>query len=241
MKKNAAELARAGRVGTKKSPLPDKSRKSVDELEKQIERLQRSLVEKDVLMREVHHRIKNNLQVVSSLMDLQSDSIKNEDARAALQESKIRVLFMARLHQQLCQTQDFTNVRVAGFLPDIARFVCQSYGAKNVTVRECMEDIVLDIERVIPCGLIVNELVTNALKHSLSEKAEGEISISMKRDGNDYELDIGNTGTRLPAGFDVQNAKSMGLRLVQMLTRQLRGNLTFESGEATVFKIRFPV
>jgi two-component sensor histidine kinase len=247
-KKYAAESARSGRSKTKKSPSPEKSRKSLDqlrarqvELEKQIEVLRRSLVEKDVLMREVHHRIKNNLQVVSSLMDLQSDTIQNEDARAALYESKIRVLFMARLHQQLCQSQDFTNVRVAGFLPDIAQFLCQSYGTKNITVQNRMEDIVLDVERVIPCGLIVNELVTNALKHSFRERTAGEVCIFMKRDGNEYELGVGNTGAQLPAGFDIQNAKSMGLRLVQMLTRQLRGRLTFESGEETVFKVRFPV
>jgi two-component system, sensor histidine kinase PdtaS len=256
MKKNAVESVNSGRGpstilrrGRKKNSPPSKEppkqlhalRVRQVELERQVDGLRRSLAEKDVLIREVHHRIKNNLQVVSSLMDLQSDTIQNEDARAALYESKIRVLFMARLHQQLCQSQDFTNVRLAGFLPDIAQFLCQSYGTKNITVQNRMEDIVLDIERVIPCGLIVNELVTNALKHSFREKTAGEVSIFMKRDGNEYELGVGNTGTRLPEGFDIQNAKSMGLRLVQMLTRQLRGRLTFESGRETVFKVRFPV
>jgi two-component system, sensor histidine kinase PdtaS len=237
-----------GRGTRKKSPASKEPLKQLHELrarqaelERQVEELRRSLAAKDVLIREVHHRIKNNLQVVSSLMDLQSDTIQNEDARAALYESKIRVLFMARLHQQLCQSQDFTNVRLAGFLPDIAQFLCQSYGMKNVTVQNRMENIVLDIERVIPCGLIVNELVTNALKHSFRERTTGEVSVFMQRNGNEYELSVGNTGAQLPAGFDIENAKSMGLRLVQMLTRQLRGRLTFESGEKTVFKVSFPV
>jgi len=211
------------------------------ELERQNEELRSSMAEKEVMLREIHHRVKNNLQIVSSLMDLQSDTIKNEDARAALHNSKMRVLLIARLHQQLCQSDDLANVHVAGFLPDIARFLCQSYGKNSVIMQNYVDDIVLDVDRIIPCGLIVNELVTNALKHSFSATAEGQITIAMKRDGNEYELGVSNTGTPLPAGFDVKNAGTMGLRLLQMLTRQLHGALSVESGERTVFKVRFPV
>jgi len=205
------------------------------------EALRKSLSEKDLLMAEVHHRVKNNMQVIASLMDLQSDSIKNADARAALQDSKLRVQFMARLHQLLYQSQDIVNIKVTAFLPEIAGFVQQSYGMNNVILRERVDDLIIDIDRAISCGLIVNELASNAFKHAFSAGTGHELTLGMRRDGNEFELSVGNTGKMLSDGFDIRHSRSLGLRLVEMLTRQLCGKLAIESGEKTTFIIRFPV
>ena len=212
----------------------------ISESKRAEEALKRSLAEKDILLREVHHRVKNNMQVIASLMDLQSATIKNEDARTALRESKTRIQFMARLHQQLYQSQDLAHIHVAEFFRHISQFLQQTYSMNRITMKDRVEDIALDIDTAIPCGLIVNELVTNAFKHAFSADAGGEVSICMKRDGDEYELCVCNTGTPLPPGLDIQHVESLGLRLVQLLTRQLGGKLVVESGENTAFKIRFP-
>jgi PAS domain S-box-containing protein len=202
--------------------------------------LRRSLEEKEVLLREIHHRVKNNMQVVASLMDLQSE-INNEEARAALQDGKLRVQFMVQLHQRLHQSGDVANIGMAEFIPDIVRLVGSTYGMSNVMIQTRIDNITLDMDTTIPCGLIVNELVSNAFKHAFSGKKKEELLISMKRDGNEYELCVENTGNPLPPGFNIQGTKSLGLRLVSMLTRQLRGTLTFKSAKKTVFTLRFPM
>jgi PAS domain S-box-containing protein len=203
-----------------------------------------ALAEKIILLKEVHHRVKNNLQIISSLLDLQSDSIPDEQSRSYLRESQNRVRSMALVHERLYSSKDFTTIDFGEYIRELSQSLFDSYavGGERISLNIDVGDYSLDIDRAIPCGLIINELVSNALKHAFPDNRHGEISIHFAVDEKDLiTLAVADTGVGLPAGLDFRNTQSLGLQLVDMLVKQLRGRMTVGGEQAgTFFSITFP-
>jgi two-component sensor histidine kinase len=203
--------------------------------------LQASLRQKDVLLKEVHHRVKNNLQVVASLLSMQGRAAGAE-SRELLQESVDRVKAMALVHEQLYCSEDFSSIPLGEYLARLAENLAQSHRpvSQRVPIRCEAARVAVGIEKAIPLGLIVNELVSNAFKHGYADGAGGEIQILLKRaeDGS-LQLTVVDDGRGLPAGFLATDTSSLGMQLVVRLTDQLGGDLRCTSVPGARFEIRF--
>jgi PAS domain S-box-containing protein len=206
------------------------------------EHVRSSLAEKEILLKEVHHRVKNNLQIISTLLDLQFEKIKDEHSLTALQESQDRIKAMALIHERLYQSSDLASIDFAEYIEKLAYFLFNSYMAdqEQITLTVDVGHLPLDIDMAIPCGLIVNELVSNALKHAFPDGRKGEISIRL-RSGDDgmIRLTVADNGTGLPPELDFRNTETLGLQLVNMLTRQLRGEIEMSGDHGTLWEISF--
>lgn len=201
------------------------------------------LMEKDVLLKEIHHRVKNNLNIITSLLNLQSSQIRvKEEAIEAFRESRNRIFSMALVHEKLYQTRNFTRVNFKEYIETMTRELVLAYAVgDSVSVDLNVEEVMLDINKAIPCGLILNELVSNALKHAFAENMAGRIAISLvTAEGGNLELTVRDNGKGLPAGFEMGSIKSLGLQLVDLLSKQIGGSLIFESDRGASFKILFP-
>ena len=210
-------------------------------LAKQTE-LQKSLREREVLLQEVHHRVKNNLQVISSIINMQARKIERGAAREALVQCQTRVLAIALIHEKLYQSKDYSQVDFADYMRGIAAQVFRAggRGLDNVSLELGVADVPLGIDRAIPCGLIVNELVSNALKHAFPDGRTGTIRVRLRRVGERrIELRVEDDGVGLPANFAIEQAQSMGLQLVMTLSEQLEGTLLVESGSRATFSLTF--
>ncbi|MBD2776630.1 PAS domain-containing sensor histidine kinase [Iningainema tapete] len=207
------------------------------------DRLRASLQEKEVLLAEIHHRVKNNLYVICSLLELQIDRLSDPLAKAALENSCNRVGSMALVHENLYQTNNFSGVDFASYVQQLAGDLLESYefDTSNVMLNFDSNPVFLNIDQAIPCGLLLNELITNALKHGVKDSSSGQIYIQLTCLADGWiELCVGNDGTRLPDDFDLERNASMGLRLVMMFVEQLTGRLELERGDVTWFKVKFP-
>ncbi len=205
-------------------------------------RIQDALLQKDVLLKEVHHRVKNNLQVIHSLLDLQALKINDEGLMGMLRDSQNRIRSMSMIHQTLYQSQDFVQVDFDQFLGGLLPRLMESYAstAGHVTIDVQARDVKLPINEAIPCGLIVNELVSNALKHGFTGGRRGSIHVAItQRDAQQIEMSISNDGHPIPDELDLANTGSLGLQLVHLLTQQLRGELITQRAEPTTFTLRF--
>lgn len=208
------------------------------------DRIHRSLQEKEILLKEVHHRVKNNMQVISSLLNLHSSSIKNTRARSIFLESQNRVKSMALVHEVLYQTKDIASVDMVQYIKRLMGVIQQSYAAQSkfIAIAPKIANINLDIDAAIPCGLIVNELVTNALKHAFADRKKGRITVALSRSNTTHVvLTIRDDGRGLPKGFSLVRRHSLGLKLVHALTEQLKGTLTVRVRRGTAFSVRFPI
>ncbi|AWI26207.1 tetratricopeptide repeat protein [Flavobacterium pallidum] len=211
-------------------------------IEEQNEKIGHSLDEKETLLREIHHRVKNNLQIISSLLNIQSENIKDETLLSSIQEGQSRVQAMSLIHQNLYQSEHLNTVDIENYLRELVVYLSQMFRAdsKNIETKINTDGIQFDIDTAIPLGLIVNELVSNAYKYAFENRENGKISIRIHASGDAYELHIENDGKPLPADFDMKTTKSLGLRLVSILSRQLRGKLSFHSDERnTSFVVSF--
>jgi PAS domain S-box-containing protein len=207
-------------------------------------RIQEALREKELLLEEVHHRVKNNLQVIHSLLDLQTLKITDPDVVNMLRDSQNRIRSMSMIHQTLYQSHDFAQVDFRQFLGDLLPSLMDSYGmvAGHVAIDIVADDVKLPINEAIPCGLIVNELVSNALKHGFPDQRRGTIWLALARDGQgDVELTISNDGVAIAPELNLERTGSLGLQLVQLLTRQLKGRLTIQRADPIRFTLRFPL
>lgn len=213
----------------------------ITELKINMETINNSLREKEALLKEIHHRVKNNLQIISSLLSLQSEYINDATSRMLFIESMSRIKSMALIHERLYQTQDFTSIHLAGYISDLAVYLHKSYqtGANNVELKIDAEDIYLPIDTAIPCGLILNELITNCFKHAFPDNRQGYIKLHLRRiDKKGIRLSISDNGIGLPSNFSLQNAKTLGVQLVDGLVRQLNGRIDHSSSEGiTTFEI----
>ena len=207
------------------------------------ERLEASLQEKDLLLREVHHRVKNNLQIISSLLYLQSlRARKGDDVRGILQDSRMQVQSMALVHEKLYGAQDLARVDFGEYVRGLTDSLVQSHGASagHIAIDVAIGDEQLTVDQALPCGLIVNELVANALRHAFPDGQQGKIAIRLAHSNGNYVLRVDDDGTGLPPDFDSVTTESLGMQLVKTLVEQLDGTLEIESAGGAQFSIVFP-
>jgi PAS domain S-box-containing protein len=219
------------------------ARKQAEEaLQHALERIKTSLHEKEVLLKEIHHRVKNNMQVITSLLSLQSKTIRDEQALSVFQDSQNRVKSMALIHETLYQSKDLSRINFAEYLQKLVAHVSRSYRIRPEAIRINInvDDVSLPIDMAVPCGLIINELASNSLKYAFPADTGGEINITFERADAQYVLRVSDTGVGLPADFDPEMGKSLGMKLVRMLTGQLCGELECRNGVGTIFEIKFP-
>lgn len=202
------------------------------------ERIRLSLKEKEVLLKEVHHRVKNNLQIISSLLNLQSKYIKDDQALEMFKESRNRIRSMTLIHEKLYRSKDLANLDVAEYIQNLSSNLFRSYSAGRVNLKTQVDDILLGIDTAIPCGLIINELVSNSLKHAFPDK-QGEILVNLHRDDGKFTLTVSDNGVGFPEHVDFRNTDSLGLQLVCTLTDQLDGAIELNRTGGTEFKITF--
>jgi len=207
-----------------------------------LEQIKSSLHEKEVLLKEIHHRVKNNMQVITSLLSLQSKTIGDARAFAVFQDSQNRVKSMALIHETLYQSKDLSRINFAEYLQKLVAHVSRSYRIRPdaVKINVNVDDVSLPIDTAVPCGLIINELAANSLKYAFPADTKGEINITFSRVDARYVLCVSDTGVGLPADFDPEKGKSLGMKLVRMLTTQLCGELECRNGVGTTFEITFP-
>lgn len=214
----------------------------ITERKRDEERLQAALAEKETLLKEIHHRVKNNLQIVASLLNLQAKSTTAPELLASLLESRNRITTMALIHECLYGSADLSRVDVSLYLETLLTHLRQVYDAeaRGLTLRCTCDEIALNLDTAIPCGLIVNELVSNALKHGFAEGQPGEVCVELRTQADDrFCLTVTDSGRGMPADFNVSQTTSLGLRLVHMLSGQLHGTLTLESHAGTAFTLHF--
>jgi two-component sensor histidine kinase len=212
----------------------------ITERKKGDEMLKSSLREKEVLLREIHHRVKNNLQIISSLLNLQKSDCQNADTKEVLTECQNRVRSMALIHEKLYETNDLARIDFSTYIHDLTSYLFRSYGAP-ATIRRKIDSgkVQLNIDTAIPCGLIVHELVSNALKYAFPNGRSGEIAIHLGGENGKYLLTVSDNGVGLPKEMNFQSVESLGMRLVNTLTNQLDGRVELESQNGTTFRIWF--
>ncbi|MBI4824888.1 MAG: GAF domain-containing protein [Nitrospirae bacterium] len=207
------------------------------------EKIKASLAEKEVLLREIHHRVKNNLQIVSSMLHLQSGYIRDEQSLATLRESKNRIDMMALIHEKLYQSKSMARIDFQEYIDELVTSLCITYGVNTDTIRPEIhaEGISFDINTAIPCGLIINELVSNCFKHAFPNGRTGGITVSIYPAGEGkFTLTVSDNGIGLPEGLDFKKTDTLGLKLVSALAGQLDGSVEVVRDAGTTFKITFP-
>ncbi len=215
--------------------------RSIEERKRAEEIISRSLKEKEVLLKEIHHRVKNNMQVIYSLLSLQEDSIDDKNIQALFKESRNRVYTMAMIHEKLYQSEDLSHIDFREYLQNLVLDISETYMRNDVRLSVDMESIHLDVNAGIPCGLIVNELITNSLKYAFPEGRKGEIRVGINRNAKgEYVLFVADNGIGFPDAEDFYKSSSLGLQLVNMLTKQLGGSVLLSRAGGTMFTVTFP-
>ena len=208
---------------------------------KKIEELVRlDLVEKESLLKEIHHRVKNNLQVISSLIGLQLDRMHEPEDRALLEGVRNSVLSMAIIHQKLYQTENFARIDMKDYIRELVSEIFNMYyHARGLTITYNVDDVYLKINEAVPCGLIINELVTNAIKHAFPDSRTGTIRVTCNARAGSHVISVHDDGAGLPSDFNSARPASLGLQLVAALVKQLRGTMEVITSEGTEFRITF--
>jgi PAS domain S-box-containing protein len=207
-----------------------------------VRQLESALAEKTVLLKEVHHRVKNNLAVISSLLGMKADATANADVRLALEQSQQRVMSIALIHQHLYGTDHLDRINFAIYATQLIQELHSAFvsDAERISIQMDIQPIELGIHCAVPCALILNELVSNAFKHAFPDQRRGVVGISFREcKPGQVELAIEDDGIGAPGGFEAPDSKSLGLRIVRILTRQLGGELKSESGSRTRLVLRF--
>ncbi len=217
----------------------------ITERKKAEDQIKESLREKEVLLQEIHHRVKNNLQVVSSLLNMQARNATDEKTIGILAESRDRILTMSLIHSQLYEGSDLTKINMKEFVDRLLGQLLQSYQVGDMRLNRVVrvDDYPFPISAAVPVGLIINELLSNALKHAFHGRSEGNVEVSFTASGDGrINLTVSDDGVGLPTGFDIDESKTLGLRLVKILTEdQLQGNLTVTSDGGATFNMEFDI
>jgi two-component sensor histidine kinase len=206
------------------------------------DRLRASLREKEVLLKEIHHRVKNNLQIISSLLDLQSAYTDDPQAVALFEESRGRVRSMALIHERLYRADDLARVDFELYVRSLTDDLFRAYRVHHDEIDLDVEVTAppLTIDLAIPCGLLINELVSNCLKHAFRGRDRGLVRVALTRDGAEHCLVVEDDGVGFPPGLDFRATSSLGLQLVTTLVDQLNGEVELATAPRTRFEIRFP-
>ena len=213
---------------------------NIVEIKDAKDKIKASLEEKELLLRELHHRVKNNLQIILSLINLQSNGIKNPEDLEIFRESQSRVKSMAIIHEKLYQSADFASINFEGYIKSLVSYLLSYYSTNSIQAEIDVEnDIVLNMDTAVPCGLIINELVTNSIKFAFTGRTARKIYIKLHSVDGFYTLIVGDNGIGLPPELDLENPQKLGLQLVNTLTDQLEGKIDFNGENGTEFKIKF--
>ncbi|HYX06626.1 MAG TPA: sensor histidine kinase, partial [Bacteroidales bacterium] len=206
---------------------------------KSIGRWEKSLHEKEVLLSEIHHRVKNNLAVISGLLEL--ESMQNRNPEQALKESRDRIHSMAMIHEILYQSHNFSEIRLDYYINELSEYVCDTYAqsGQNIGLSANLEPVVLNINQAVPAGLILNELMANAIEHGFKEQSEGEIAIHLEESEGTVRLLLRNNGQALPEEFNLETTTSTGFAIVKALVSQLNGQLRIKNTEAPAIVLQF--
>ncbi|WP_287382328.1 PAS domain S-box protein [Methanobacterium sp.] len=222
--------------------------KDITERKKAMDGLERMVDEKNILIKEIHHRVKNNMQIISSLLNLQSQHLKADEqfAVSILKESQNRVKSMAMIHENLYQSKDFTHIKFEDYITRLVYELFYSYSgdADKIRLVVDVDDVNLNMETAVPCGLIVSELFTNSVKYAFPEGREGEIRVSLKQepgkdDDREFILTVSDDGVGFPPDLDYRNTETLGLELVNSLTCQIDGNISLDLTQGTKFTVKF--
>ena len=204
------------------------------------EAIKASLREKETLLKEIHHRVKNNMQVISSLVSLQAQELRDAGLRDILDEVSHRVRSMALVHEKLYQSGDLSQVDFAEYTKSLLGYLWRAHGsATAIQLSLNLEPVLLTVNTAVPCGLMLNELVSNALKHAFRGRTEGEVAVALRSEGSVIHLCVRDNGSGMPPALDWRHARSLGLRLVQMLAGQLHAEVELDSRDGTEFRITF--
>jgi PAS domain S-box-containing protein len=206
-------------------------------------KISQSLKEKEVLLKEVHHRVKNNMQVISSILNLQSSYVKDKYALNLLQECQNRIKSMAYIHESLYQTKNFDAVNFSEYLSTLVKNLVHSYSvnSKKIKVILTLDKLFLNLDASIPCGLIINEIVSNSLKYAFPGNRDGIIFVTLKSKGGKVSIEVGDNGVGISSDIDIKNTKTLGLQLVDTLVEQINGTIKLSQTKGTVFNIEFKI
>ncbi len=215
--------------------------RDITEIKETQLKLEQALQDKEMLMKEIYHRVKNNLMVISSLLNLQSRYIKDEEAKAMFKQSQERAQSMAMIHERLYRSADLKHINFGDYIRKLARDLFRTYVAdpSRIKLEMDVEDVMIDINIAIPLGLMVNELISNSMKHAFPEGNSGEIGVKFKEHADQCVLEVSDTGVGFPPDFDFEKSDSLGLQLINSLTQQISGELKLEKDQGTTFKITF--
>ena len=212
----------------------------ITEKKNALEKIEQDLREKTVLLREVHHRVKNNLQIMSSLLHLQLNYIQDEKDKDLILNSLSRINTMALVHEKLYQTENYYSINIIDYLCELIAYIERIYSSSyKVDFKYEVKSTKLNINLAIPCGLILNELISNSVKHAFPDERRGTIKVFFRTEGNSYELTVADNGIGLPKEIDIHKPSTMGLLLVNILAKQLKGKMKIERNEGTKISILF--
>lgn len=203
--------------------------------------LEEELSKRNLLSKEIHHRIKNNLQVVSSLLSLQEEYLRDPADAEYFRSSQDRIVSMALIHEQLYRTDSSITVEADSYLEALTGRLESSYGEGYVRLSCSAEKLLLEYRQAMPLGLIVNELATNAFKHAFPDKQGGRIEIRFARVRSEYRLEVADDGAGFPRNFDPSHSSGLGMQIVSSLVSQLHGRLEFSRSKGSIFSVCFPV
>ncbi|MEL7833100.1 sensor histidine kinase [Fodinibius sp. Rm-B-1B1-1] len=209
-------------------------------VESKTQKVQKSLEEKEILLREIHHRVKNNLSIISGLLDLQKDTTDVESTHNALQDSQSRIRSMALIHDKLYQTESLSDINLDEYLEELVEAISATFINKQnkVDVKYELDEANINIDKVVPCGLLVNELVVNAFKHAFDDKKQGVLTVKLQNQGQEAVLTVADNGPGLPENFNLDTGDSLGSMLIQTFAAQLGAELTIDrdyKGAAFIF------
>ncbi|PKR79904.1 hypothetical protein CW751_12530 [Brumimicrobium salinarum] len=206
--------------------------------------LEQSLKEKDTLLKEIHHRVKNNMQIISSILRLQRNYVSDAATIQVLNESVNRIKSMSKIHETLYQSKNFSSIDFSDYLLELTREIITTYQSDEtleINIVHNLDSVSLDLQKAIPCGLIVNELVSNSVSYAFSNMNNGILYLNFTQNNGECTLEIGDNGCGLPKGFDVETSSSLGLQLVHGLVEQLDGSIEIKQNVGVFFSIHFPL
>jgi two-component sensor histidine kinase len=217
----------------------------IDERTKEVTekntKLEKVLDERETLLKEIHHRVKNNLQIISSLLHLQSRTVKTEEAKEAFEQSINRVSAMGLLHEKLYKNSNFISVNASVYFDDLVQLFKKSM-RNNISIIQQIDDIQLNSSQAISLGLIINEFISNSIKHAFDEGASGEIEIELHQKNDIIILKLSNNGKLLPEDFEENSKNSLGMTIIEAFTEKLDGHFKYQNiSNCVVLKVEFPI
>lgn len=226
------------------SPAKDHFAVTIEEItQKKIaaDKLKESLKEKEMLLKEIHHRVKNNMAVISSMLSLQADELGDSKVREIFSDIRQRIRAMSLVHEKLYQSGDLSKIDFSDYLRSLTGKLTAQFSTSSVTMEVLAKNISLGIDSAIPCGLIISELIVNAFKYAFPDGMKGKLFIQMQlKENGKYEITVSDDGVGLPEDFDWQKPPTFGLNLVHMLVEQLQGEISVTGNDGTRFRITFP-